>query len=345
MTLLNAMKNIVALLSVLFVLAAQANAGALWMGQWIGTSASPDTPDTWIDFKKNFIVDSLPRHAVARIAADSKYWLYVNGSLAVFEGALKRGPDPSGTYYDEVDIARWLVKGDNDIRLLLWYFGRDGFSHKSSGKAGLLFDCRTDGGLHIVSDTTWLCRINPAYGACGEPKPNYRLPESSILFDARKAPAGDAGFRNAVLLASPESPPWGRLVRRPVPLWKFSRPEKYMRIYRSADSLIGLLPYNAQITPVIRLRSVAGKRITIGTDNYFHYNGATENIRAEYITAGGEQEYESPGWMNGHRVYYVIPDSVEVLDISYRESGYDCAFAGSFKSSDAMLDSIWTCLL
>lgn len=331
---------------VLFIVAAFAHAAG-WKASWISTDTCQGCPDTWIDLRKTVSLNKKPDSAVARIAADSKYWLWVNGHLAVFEGALKRGPGPEGTYYDEVDIAPWLKKGENTVDVLLWYFGRDGFSHKSSGRAGLLFDCMA-GGTEIVSDSTWNCRINPSYGACGEPKPNYRLSESSILFDARNGRqrwGGEAGayedWRRALVIAKAGEGPWGHLVKRPVPLWKFGQPADYVHTFQTGDSLVGMLPYNAQVTPIIRLSAEAGKKIVIGTDNYFHYNGSTENIRAEYITADGEQEYESPGWMNGHRVYYVIPEGVEVKGIQYRESGFDCAFSGSFRSSDPLLDALW----
>lgn len=335
------------ILSLILCAVAMCADAAGWNASWISTDTCPDKPDTWVNLRKTVRLKKKPEKAVARIAADSKYWFWVNGHMAVFEGALKRGPGPEGTYYDEVDIAPWLRKGENRVDVLLWYFGRDGFSHKSSGKAGLIFDCDA-GETEILSDTTWRCRVNPSYGACGDPKPNYRLSESSILFDARKGlqnwgrEAADAkGWRSAQVVAAAGEGPWGELVKRPVPMWRFGEPVEYTRTFQTGDSLVGVLPYNAQVTPVIRLRAEAGKKIVIGTDNYFHYNGATENIRAEYITADGEQEYESPGWMNGHRVYYVIPDGVEVLGIKYRESGYDCGFAGSFTCSDPLLNALW----
>lgn len=317
-----------------------------WKASWISADACLDEPNTWINLQKNVSIESVPDKAVACIAADSKYWLWINGDMVVFEGGLKRGPNPRDTYYDEVDIAPWLKSGDNVISVLLCYFGKDGFSHKSSGRAGLLFDCRA-GGVEILSDTTWRCMINPAYQTCGDPRPNYRLSESSILFDGRKScgkwfegsVADD--YPNAVAVGSAGDAPWNSLVKRPVPLWKFSEVKSYAGVYHSGDSLVGILPYNAQVTPVIRVKAPAGQRIVIGTDNYFYYNGSTENIRTEYITTDGEQEYEALGWMNGHRVYYVIPEDVDVLSVGYRESGYDCGFAGDFESSDTLLNKLW----
>ena len=317
-----------------------------WKGEWISARACHDEPNTWLNYQKMVTVESVPESALARIAADSKYWLWINGELVVFEGSLKRGPNPRDTYYDEVDIAPYLRSGDNLISVQLCYFGRDGFSHKSSGKAGLIFDCRQDG-LEVVSDSTWQCEVNPAFLTCCEPVPNYRLSESSVLVDAGKYDLGwysrqlPSDAAPARVLGSAGDSPWNVLVKRPVPMWRFSGIKDYESVYVSGDSVIGVLPYNAQVTPYIRLKAPEGRRIVIGTDNYFYYNGATENIRTEYITRDGEQEYEALGWMNGHRMYYVVPDGVEVLGVGYRESGYDCDFSGSFHSSDSILNRLW----
>ena len=80
----------------------------------------------------------MPPSVPARIAVDSKYWLWVNGHLVVFEGGLKRGPRPGAGYYDEVDLAGHLHGGRNAIALLVWYFGKDGYSHQSSGEPGVV---------------------------------------------------------------------------------------------------------------------------------------------------------------------------------------------------------------
>lgn len=131
----------------------------------------------------------VPEPFEARIAADSKYWMWINDSLVVFEGGLKRGPNPEGTYYDVVDLSPYLKEGENTLAVLLWYFGKDGFSHKSSGKAGFLFDARKDG-VSIVSDPSWQATVYQAFQHTGKPYPNYRLPESNIRYDARFALPG-----------------------------------------------------------------------------------------------------------------------------------------------------------
>ena len=322
-----------------------------WRAQWITASDCKNAANTWLDCNKEITVKRTPKHAIAKIAADSKYWLWVNGKQVVFEGGLKRGPNPSDTYYDQVDIAPYLKIGRNTVAVLVWYFGKDGFSHKSSGKAGLLFDCQTPF-FFILSNKTWKCSVENAYQTAGDPKPNYRLSESNILYDAR-LDFGNWQLANylyntmpdAVELGSAGCNPWNKLVLRPIPFWKNLGIKKYVGLKTSSsattDTLIGSLPYDAQITPYLKVEASAGQKIIICTDNYLFYNGGEANLRGEYIAKKGVQAYENLGWLNGHKVYYIIPKGVKVLQLGYRETGYDTEFAGNFTSSDPFLNTFW----
>ncbi|MBQ6378202.1 MAG: glycoside hydrolase, partial [Prevotella sp.] len=138
--------------------------------------------NSWIEFRKDFALKKKPKKAEAKIAADTKYWLWVNGELAVFEGGLKRGPNRTDSYYDLVDLAPWLKKGKNDVRLLLWHFGKPGFSHVNSGRAGVIVDAPSIG---LSTDRTWQSQRLAAYQTCDKPYANFRLPESNIRYDAR----------------------------------------------------------------------------------------------------------------------------------------------------------------
>ncbi|RYU91417.1 glycoside hydrolase [Mucilaginibacter terrigena] len=323
-----------------------------WKAHWIGTAAGPDTAaNTWLAYRKQISITHIPARAIAKIAADSKYWLYINGKMVVFEGGLKRGPNPNDTYYDAVNIAPYLKTGQNTIAVLLWYFGKQGFSHKSSGEAGLLFDCQSKD-LSILSDKTWKCTQLKAYQTAGDPKPNYRLPESNIMYDARletgdwQSPAYNGkAMGNADEKGKAGSSPWNKLVLRPIPLWKDYGLKEYVNLKTSssatADTLIGQLPYNAQITPYLEVEASAGNKIIICTDNYLFNNGGEPNLRAEYITKAGKQQYESLGWLNGQKVYYIIPKGIKVIKLCYRETGYDTRIAGNFTSSDPFFNKLW----
>ncbi len=84
-----------------------------WTAKRITARENQNESNSWIDFVKTFEIDEVPVKVVAKIACDSKYWLWINGELVVFEGQLNRGPNPTDTYYDEVDITSFLSKGNN----------------------------------------------------------------------------------------------------------------------------------------------------------------------------------------------------------------------------------------
>ena len=342
----NHIKNI-AIAATALVMAANsvhAESRADWKAHWITTALCQSEANTWLSYRKDFKVSQVPSELCARISADTKYWMWINGGLVVFEGGLKRGPSPHGSYYDKVDIAKYLRPGDNTIAILLWHFGKQGFSHNNSGQAALLFEAVSPE-LKILSDATWKCEINRAYGNTDAPHPNYRLSESNIRYDASKNHDGwnMPGYKGRMPGASVvDEMAWaamGELVERPIPMWKDYGLKEYVSVRQSNDTIYCKLPYNAQVTPYLKVEAEGGKKIGIMTDNY--RGGSENNVRAEYIARKGVQEYESFGWMNGHEVWYIVPSGVKVTALKYRETGYDTEFSGSFECDDPFLNGLW----
>jgi alpha-L-rhamnosidase len=91
----------------------------------------------------------------------------------------------------------------------------------------------------------------------------------------------------------------------------------------------------------MEVEASAGQKIVMCTDNYLFNDGGEPNLRGEYITKAGTQQYESLGWLNGQKVYYIIPKGIKVIKLAYRETGYDTKFAGSFTSSDPFFNKLW----
>jgi alpha-L-rhamnosidase len=319
-----------------------------WEAQWIGPEK--EDPNSWICFRKTVDVKENPEIAMAKIACDSKYWLWINGEMALFEGQLKRGPTPLDTYYDTLNIRPYLKKGKNTIALLVWYFGKHGFSHNNSGKAGLIFDADINGN-RFISDSTWKIKLHPAYGKTGEPHPNYRLPERNIHFDATKDINGwiesgydDSDWQNAKAFGTPPVAPWNNLAVRPILQWKNSGLIDYEEVNIINDpeegrKYVAKLPANSQVTPYMKIKAPAGIKIDIKTDNYIV--GSTYCLRTEYITKEGIQEFESLSWINGHEMIYSIPEGVEVIELKYRETGYNAEFTGHFECNDEKLNSLY----
>lgn len=317
-----------------------------WKAQWINTEQCQSASNTWLAYRKTVTLADVPNTLTAHIAADSKYWLWINGKMVVFEGGLKRGPSPYDTYYDSVEIAPYLSAGENTIAVLVWHFGKNGFSHINSGMAALLFEAVAPG-IEILSDKSWNCAVYTAYQNTEAPFPNYRLSESNIRFDARLAQEGwnMPGFKNtfpgAEIASVVGKAPLGKLVERPIPLFKDYGLKEYPAVRQSAkgDTLFCRLPYNCQFTPYLKVEATEGATIHLQTDNY--RGGGPENVRAEYITRSGVQEYESYGWMSGHEMWYILPEGVKVLEVKFRETGYDTEFAGSFHCNDPFLNELW----
>lgn len=324
----------------------------VWKAEWIRAFEQQNTSNTWTAYRKSINIEEVPSEALAKIACDSKYWMWVNGELAVFEGQLKRGPTPQDTYYDEVEIAPFLKQGANSIAILVWYFGKDGFSHNSSGRTALIFDCQTPE-FEILTDNTWKACILPAFGQADHPFPNFRLPESNIRFDARR---GDfdftkanftgkgPGWRGVVPMGKPPIAPWNYLVLRPIPLWKDFGLKSYENelefpFVSTGENIVCQLPYNAQITPYLKIDAKGSEQIIMLTDHY--KGGGPLNVRGEYVARKGVQEYENLGWMNGQKVLYQIPKGVKVLDLKYRETGYNTEFTGYFDCSDDFYNRLW----
>lgn len=321
-----------------------------WNAQWIGIALEgvaleeeQSPSNQWLCFRGSFELDEVPERVLARCAVDSRYWLWVNGELAVYEGGLKRGPTPEDTYFDELELSEHLVPGRNTVAVLVWHFGKHGFSHKSSGRAGLCFEL--EGGA-AASDANWRARVHPAYGDVDpfKPFPNYRLPESDVRYDARSALGDwtaarfdDADWPVAIELGAPPCEPWNRLLRRPTPQLRNLGLSDYRSIsaerLEDGGQLIKCrLPVNASVHPWLHVRAPAGLSIDIRTDNY--KGGGERNLRHQYVTRQGEQEYECLGYLNGHEVHYRLPAGAEWLALKFRETRYDSDVVGSFECED-----------
>ena len=316
-----------------------------WKAKWISKEQCMSEANTWLAFRKDFNLDTVPESLVARVAADSKYWLWINDNMVVFEGGLKRGPAPGDGYYDEVEISSFLKPGKNRISILLWYFGRAGFSHMSSGIAAILFDAQAEG-VEILSDKSWECEVHTGYGTAHCPVTNYRLSENNVRYDANAIPEdwykldSQVWFGPAIEIGvKPGLPPFGKLVRRPVPLWKDLGYREYVSTRQSGDTLFCRLPYNCQFSPRLKVEAPAGRVISMITDH--DYVTEAKCVSGEYVTKDGIQEYEHFPWMNGDILMYIIPSDVKVLEVGFHETGYSTEFAGRFSCDDPFLNEYW----
>ena len=337
-----------------------------WQAQWIWQQQ--DGPaNAWAAFRRTVDIDQVPEKVIANVSADSKYWLWINGALVVFDGSVARGPSqakpwtrvkeiwttppeskPSNTWYEEVDITEHLEAGENTFAVLVWYWGVETHkgTHIDSGKGGFILQADL-GDQQLVTDQSWKVRADPAY-AIDSGDTGSSIIQYNVKYDARKAMDNwqspgftDADWASATEKGTPPAAPWYDLEKNYVPLlvnhglqFYASHPASVFPIVSDGKPINCVLPFNQQITPWLEVECEAGLDIKITTDDPHN------KISAFYTTKAGKQSFESYSWTNGHRVIYEIPTGVKVLGLKFRWMSVG-RMAGSFRCSDPFYERLW----
>ncbi len=312
--------------------------------KWIW-GADNKTPDQKIVVRKKIEIDEVPEKAVALIACDTKFWLWVNGELAVFEGGVFR-ESVAGGYAEEVDLAHWLKKGENTIAVLVQFYGNGGRNNTDSGEAGFIFSCDA---LELYSDDSFLIATHPAYVKTGEPYPAYLFGGYNIGFDAHLdfGDFTDPDFPEIEFEPATVYPNnvWGDCVLSPLPLIKLYEEEK--ADYDLTDTgVIAHLPYAMCFSAIFEAEAEGGEIIDIRSDRYnvnggpgdeFHnYNGH----RIEFICKEGKNEFWCPMYLYGEKMIVTFPETVKLKKLSYQESGFDTKRIGNFKTDNKIFNAL-----
>lgn len=329
-----------------------------WGGaKWIW--ASTTSVNSYVAFRKTFSLDKVPAEAVANIAAESKYYLWMNEELAVFDGASKRGATPYDGFYEQIDLTDYLKQGENTLVILVSYNGRGGNSSVDPGKAGLLFEMQA-GDVTVVSDSSFKANRLRAYrnqGLLGADWPNYSqssmLAEWNVYYDARESVGDytasdfdDSSWENATVVAEAGAQPFNDTYLSVIPLMKFDEEytfleSQYIGQKLTQDTTITIdLPENMQFSPYFELTAESsGLRFTYYTNTLT--SQGIDSFRDDYVTAGGEQTYESLPWRSGSQLIIEAPAGITFTKIGYRRSGYDSERSGSFVTENEDVNTLW----
>ncbi|MFY0606500.1 MAG: alpha-L-rhamnosidase N-terminal domain-containing protein [Cyclobacteriaceae bacterium] len=333
--------------------------------QWIWQKEDGPS-NTWMSFRKTVELKDVPSQVEAHISVDSKFWLWINGEMVMFEGGLSRGPSqagewdrknkitPANSWYETVDIQSYLKKGQNTIAVLVWYWGRETHkgTHVDSGQGGLLFHAQI-GEQVIVSDKSWKATQHPAYNNTIDP-PSKNLVQYSVMYDARKSMGdwteeawysetyNDENWPLATEKGELGTAPWYDVEENIVPrlinhgLKDYANhTELQLPFVSDGQTIKCKLPFNIQVTPYLEVEAEAGDTIFITTDNRLN------KINTTYITKKGKQAFESFSWFNGHEVLYTIPAGVKVSALKYRWMSVG-EMVGQFEVDDPFYTRLWT---
>lgn len=124
--------------------------------KWIWAHTE-DRADEFVRFTQNF--RSTGKSVSIDISCDSNYELYVNGKLAAFG---QFSDYPYYKVFDRVDITKYCKEGENQLQLLVWYFGNVSFTYYK-GLPGVIFEVSEEGAVVAASGKETLCCVAPDY--------------------------------------------------------------------------------------------------------------------------------------------------------------------------------------
>lgn len=328
-----------------------------WSAYWIWDEVNAS--DTYVAFRKTFKLKNAPSSAVASIAASDKYFMWVNGTLTVYDGCVKRGPTRYDTYYDEVTL-NGLKAGENTIAFLVVYNGRECESALDAGAGGFLFEADIDGDI-IKSDHTFKTKWLKEYKNQSQLKGDYpaykqasMLGERNVYYDARDRVGDftavdfdDSSWSDATPVAKAGAEPFNDLYRANTPIIAFdgitdyeNSAEHVGKTTTAATTIELKLTHNRQFSSYFELEADAGKELIFYTDTYMV--GNTPTFKDTYITSAGAQSYENYPWRSGSKLYIEVPAGVKFTKLGYRASGYNSKVTGSFDCDDDKLSTLWT---
>lgn len=338
-----------------------------WQAEWIWQKEQFTEANSWMAFRKEINLADVSGQTTAYISADTKYWLWINGEMVVFEGGYTGGPSPvkpsprvdffsiaSNKYYDQVDISSYLREGDNTIAALVWYYGDEGQkgTHISSRKGGFIFQAQVGEQL-VVSDDSWKVNYHPAYDKKVTKKSPYRVAAWNIKYDARldmkdwsdqawyQPDYDDSKWKSVKTIRKPPLAPYFDLFPSEIPILKdyglancTNYPASKFPFIADGKKIKCKLDFNKNFTPYFDIEAPAGKQIHIKS------NMRLNTIETFYTTKQGRQQFESYSWLNGRIIEYTIPKGVKVHGLKYRWTGVGST-PGHFESDDAWLTRIW----
>jgi alpha-L-rhamnosidase len=337
-----------------------------WDAQWIWSKEYSGQPNKWAAMRKEVNLTNINDTVNALISADTKYWLWINGEMVVFEGSYTGGPSPvkpsprvdffpiaSNKYYDTVDISSYLRPGKNTLAALVWHYGDNGDKGTHiSAKAGFVMQADT-GETLIKTDASWKVMPHQAYQSNIEKRPPYRVAAWNIKYDARqdmsdwtenawyKPGYDDSQWENAKAIRTPPTAPFYKLFPSEIPILHDYGLANCTNLPASSFPFVSdgkvfkcHLPFNKNVTPYFDIESNEGLQIHIDS------NMRLNTIETFYTTKQGRQQFESFSWFNARIIEYTIPKGVTVHDLKYRWTGVGKT-PGHFESDDEWYTRIW----
>jgi hypothetical protein len=153
-------RNTLVLLFILILLPLNSQNKSAWDVQWIIHPQADLLNYGVFHFRKTISLAEKPTTFPVRISADNKYKLFVNG-IYVSSGPVLG--DANNWFYDTIDLAPFLLKGENTIAALVWNFGNRKGENQISMKSAFILQAENNSQKDVNTDNRWKVEQNNAY--------------------------------------------------------------------------------------------------------------------------------------------------------------------------------------
>lgn len=245
--------------------------------QWIWLPSGRTLPNTFLFFRKSFVLTEKPTKATGWVLGESRYKLYANAQR------IQWGPapfDPRWAEADPVDLSDKLIAGINTIGTEVLYYGF-GDGTMPIGKPGFILklDLEYASGRRetIISDETWQVKVAHAWKP-GQYKRWY-LRSLQEEFDARLYPANwhnapdDGSWFAAALIpgSAPNKPTLASWARD----YLYDAGGGNLKDVELRQRSVAMI--NETLVPVQKLTEQAVLRWKASPDDFFAYNMAEKD--------------------------------------------------------------------
>ncbi|MCL2234477.1 MAG: hypothetical protein FWC11_04755 [Firmicutes bacterium] len=286
---------------------------------WIWAEDNSRRED-FVMFRRKFTLEKKPKEAKVSIGVCGFYHMYVNNKLIVYDGALTPSVGSNYGYFDTIDIAPYLAKGENVIGMIC-------VKTESFFTSGMILECSE---LDIYSNASFTVYRTNAHKIEGD-KLTYDATLEGQIDHVFEAAYGASIFVPAKEYGAYGSGYYFDLEPRKIPLFKVSNPIKGKRIAKEVDKNEVTYTYCLDgyyhAVPIISCNASSGQAVVeIKTDRYRSYDirgGVHTNRTLDYICKDGNQTYESVMPLVGTKLIVKAPLSVKISSIQFRTTEFD----------------------
>ena len=217
-----------------------------WKANWISCPGISQRDYGVYHFRKIFSLETIKEKFIVHVSADNRYRLFVNGT-AVCSGPA-RG-DLYNWYFESVDIAPYLHKGQNTVAALVWNMGVHAPVAQISNQTAFVLQGDSDYESVLNTNQSWKVLKDSSYVPCsldnGARVKSYMVVGPGDQVDAKKYPWGwekenynDTAWLKASSITNPVNVGYGSdnlwsLKERNIPLM-FERMQRIPSVRRSS---------------------------------------------------------------------------------------------------------------